>query len=1104
MSGDSQVHIGFDVGTHSVGMAAILKDEEGWPLEIPYLLTVKHDSGKDEMSSGQTNQMSRKKSGGMARRSLNRKKHRNAQRSALRDRLVTLGFPVRSEQSRSTYEAWENRIRLRSGFIPDATERAESLATALQHMERHRGWVNSWLSFESILATESPTDDLNEAIKRQRERGEVSDATLDAIEFQCDLAALGLKKTRRIRPRNPQKPGRDAVTTHHLLGRQRREDVVREWLHAASVQQLDDDIAMELAHLAFSQERPRVPAELIGKDWIPGYRNQPRASTSSLEFQEFRIRQAVANLGVRSSPRSKERRRLTIDEQTFIVDTLMSVTKRENQPTWRELAEGLDIEPQLLVHMDIDDQLTASAPINASLVAMQALPKRHPLLIWWQHADAEHRAALIARVADPELRFPNSVRDNVDKALIELTSDELEVFDSKVKFPSGRAKHCRDVLIALNMEMSVTGDDYTTCRNRIFNNGAPMVPERETLDSPPDHPTLQRILPPARRFLRAVEHQYGTIGSVTIEHVRDAFMGFDARSEYRRSTGANRKARERAAEHFKLATGETEARKGQIRKLHALERQNGACLYCGRTLSFRTAELDHIVPRASGGSNRQANLAAVCRSCNERKGKLTFSIFAANSDGDISLAGAIERVRTLNRQDTSQRDHVRLQREMIQRLRQTSEDQPVDERSLASTAFAATDLRERIQSSFGDDVAVPVYRGTIVSIARKASQIEQFLDKWPDLGRKSRMDRRHHAIDAAVSAMLNTSVATTLAERDSMREAYFTAGQFPEWASHEGSTPAAQAKFRLWKQQMGRLGALIAEKLEADDVVVMQPVRYSARLSKLHEDGRLPHMSRPLQTAWADEDMRRVVDRHVYSQLVALGDDRNEFDSRREITLASGLRLRATDPVFMYPDKAARIQLPKHSSSKLGGSIHHARFYEVIYKGKPRLEMLRIWGADLFELPDGTAGDLYTQPVHPMSAAVRRTSRTALRDALHAGEARQIGWLAIGDEIEIDPLDWTRGAGKFESLLRERPTAHWQVVGIEQDDIINLRSMVLAAEGVTEATSPVIAEFLKRGARISFNALFEKPGTRVVRRNALGVVRDATGPLPSSWSLRGE
>ena len=61
-------------------------------------------------------------------------------------------------------------------------------------------------------------------------------------------------------------------------------------------------------------------------------------------------------------------------------------------------------------------------------------------------------------------------------------------------------------------------------------------------------------------------------------------------------------------------------------------RSNGKCVYCGA----KATEIDHIVPRAKGGTDSIHNLVASCRSCNEIKSNLTLKAFGKIMNKDFS------------------------------------------------------------------------------------------------------------------------------------------------------------------------------------------------------------------------------------------------------------------------------------------------------------------------------------------------------------------------------------------------------------------------------------------------------------------------------------
>ena len=58
----------------------------------------------------------------------------------------------------------------------------------------------------------------------------------------------------------------------------------------------------------------------------------------------------------------------------------------------------------------------------------------------------------------------------------------------------------------------------------------------------------------------------------------------------------------------------------------------GRCSYCGG----KAEEIDHVVPRAKGGTNSTYNLTPACRSCNEKKSNLSLKEFGKLMNKDYS------------------------------------------------------------------------------------------------------------------------------------------------------------------------------------------------------------------------------------------------------------------------------------------------------------------------------------------------------------------------------------------------------------------------------------------------------------------------------------
>ena len=61
-------------------------------------------------------------------------------------------------------------------------------------------------------------------------------------------------------------------------------------------------------------------------------------------------------------------------------------------------------------------------------------------------------------------------------------------------------------------------------------------------------------------------------------------------------------------------------------------RSNNQCVYCGA----KAEEIDHVIPRAKGGTNSSYNLVASCRACNQMKSNLTLKAFGKLVGKDFS------------------------------------------------------------------------------------------------------------------------------------------------------------------------------------------------------------------------------------------------------------------------------------------------------------------------------------------------------------------------------------------------------------------------------------------------------------------------------------
>jgi len=179
----------------------------------------------------------------------------------------------------------------------------------------------------------------------------------------------------------------------------------------------------------------------------------------------------------------------------------------------------------------------------------------------------------------------------------------------------------------------------------------------------------------------------------------------------------------------------------------------------------------------------------------------------------------------------------------------------------------------------------------------------------------------------------------------------------------------------------------------------------------------------------------------------------------------------------------------------IGLTIHHARLYRIEGR-KPVYAMLRVFSHDLLPY---RRDDLFSVPLALHTISVR-CAWSKLRAALAEEAATYLGWVVVGDELEV-PMESFTG-GHIGGFRKEFPNiTRWRIRGLESATVVKLRPNVLAAEGITEAAGDV-AKIVGKAWRPSANVLFSTHPT-VVRRDALGRVRHSSAAgLPTTWTVR--
>ena len=1123
--------VGIDVGLRSIGFCAIEVDRNDQPVKLLNSMVFIHDAGVDPNENKAAK--SRKLTAGVARRTrrLYRTRH---QRLVNLDRVLSkeFGWPLPDLMAfKDPREPWHVRSRLLEGYIADDNERKAALSIALRHMARHRGWRNPYAKVETLLQPAEPSDFLKGLKKRISEslgRSFPADATpgqlVDAYLAHPDYA----KKAGTPKLRGPE---------GILAGKLHQSDNAEEIRRICEVQQIDPADRDRLIRAVFQAKSPKGSAKergLVGHDELPGQAKHVRAEKAHPAFQRFRIVSVLANLRIREG---RAERSLTPEELQGLTDFLLLAGLKQ-EVTWQDLADNLGIERSDLrgtARASFDGSpVLRNPPTDVTTEKIMACKVKW-LKEWWKDADDEQRGYFVDAFSNSGGSEDSSdVNDEVAELLEQATEDDQLEFE-KISLPQGRAAYSLDSLRRLTDRMLRDGVDLHTARRLEFNVGDDWKPAVEPIGAPTGNPAVDRVLKQVSRWLHAATERWGEPTVINIEHARDGLGSERVARELMRENDRRRSANAAAVAEMaaQLKLSGRVRRSDQIRYF-ALQRQNNECLYCGTEITFTTAEMDHIVPRADGSStNDRSNLAAVCRTCNHKKGAVPFAAWASSDRANtgVSLKGALDRVKFWVRDNgMSPKQFKQLQREVSARLKSRKPDEEFDGRSMESVAWMAVELRTRIEGFYRtrDEESVPsvgVYRGQLTAEARKSSGFESRVNLIGGRG-KTRFDRRHHAMDALVIALMNPSVSRTLALRVNMRDAQRIAGLEETWKNFYGKPGEASNCFESWRESMLRGVELFNIALSDNAIPFVENIRLRAGSSVIHD--ATVHSFCPPKTP----DGEQIITKG-YGEQHRLGDalpveliDRAEtpalwtaltrcpdFDPKKGLpenlnrTISvNGTRVGPMELLNFFGSSAACLKV-RGGYVELGSSIHHARIYRIDGK-KTAYAMVRFFQVDLLRLKDQ---DLFTTPLKPSTISMR-TAEPKIRQALADGTATQIGWLVEGDELQIDTSKYS--GGFIGEVLERYPEAtSWRVAGMPSSSKLRIKPLLLSKEGFVdekqaerlglEATSEAVRKTVDTpGWWPAVNVIFGYGTVRVVRRNCLGEERwRSSASLPVSMML---
>ncbi|MGS2664833.1 type II CRISPR RNA-guided endonuclease Cas9 [Corynebacterium glucuronolyticum] len=1085
--------VGFDVGLYSVGCCALEVDESGRPVRILSALSHIHDSGLDP--DKQKSSTTRLATSGLARRTRRLYRRRSKRMKTLESFLKQQNWLTRPfEDYDDPYYPWRVRASLATEMEKTPSILGEKLSVAIRHIAGHRGWRNPYVSVKSLY-TVTPDSPAFLEIKKNIQNATGKPLNADVTVGQA-ICAIELGKI-KVRGEN------NKILTARLF----QSDLANEIWKISQVQGLPETLTKQIIDHVFHQRTPKGSFyERIGSD--PLAPSHKRALKATDAFQRYRIVTVLSNLRIQES----DYRPLTPDELQKSFSFLIQA-KAAKRPTWNDLANLLGIPRNKLRGTAVvteDGEVSRNQPPIHETEAILSSTTIKPLKAFWKEATREEKDELIQALSNSGTPDVNSRAGNVVSEFISgLSDDEIAKLDT-LHLPFGRAAYSEATLEKLTDEILSTGETLPAARSKCFTVPSDWVPPKPAIGEPVGNPAVDKVLKIVNRYLHAAEKKWGQPQSVNIEHVRKGFVSVKVTKEIdkenKKRAEKNQATRIEMAEKLGL---DGAIRDSAVRRFQVLQRQNCQCLYCGAPIDFKTLEMDHIVPRAGiGSTNKRENLVAVCPSCNRSKNNLPFARWAKNNPNpQITVKAAVERTDFWQCDpDMNKKSFKKFTKHVQDRLKRTDADEEIDARSIESVAWMANELRARIAQYFNDKnsdkkTKVRVFRGSITSEARKASGIERRIEYINGPG-KSRLDRRHHAVDALVVALMSSFVAETLTIRRNLKDAQRATESEETWRDFKGVDASHIKQFNNWSNNMKVLVRLLQQALDQDEIPVTKNLRLRFGNGRVHEDTGQALIKLPLGSEISSQMVKRSATEAQWVALTRHPDfdpkDGLKENSEREIRI-HGQILSSDDDVAFFPKDAAMMLVPQ-GAVELGNAIHHARVYKYAKGKKESFGILRVYTVDLLKHQHE---DLFKAEIKPQSVSMRYGDPAVVR-AIQAGEAQYLGWLVTDDELYIPNIE-ALATGQLKTLLDEYgPIRHWTVDGFPSPQKLRLRPRLLSKEGLSEESHSDIRKLLDSpGWRVSSNVVFGKGEVRVIRRTQLGWPRtQSASHLPITWEVK--
>ena len=745
----AKYRLGLDLGTNSIGWAAIQLDDNGEPCGLLDVGVRIFPDGRDARGEA-SNAVERRVARGQRRR----RDRYLSRRDRLMQALVECGLMPSDENERKNLEVLDP-YKLRARALDEPLEPLE-LGRALFHLNQRRGFKSNRKAGGDEKEDGQVRTAINELNQRIEERGARTLGEFLARQRQAGKAV-------RARPENGLRADRAMYEAEFKAIREKQEP------H----HNLNSDQWTDLCDIIFHQ-RPLRPVE---PGWCQfEFENGERRAAKTLPvFQEFRMLQEVNNLRVRVG--LEPERKLDELERARAMKRLRDGKDINLAKPTRDLG----LPSGTVFNLAAGGRKSVKGDETATRLAKPALFGKR-----WFDLSLDERNEIARFLLDTE--DPEAVRQRATNEW-ELNAEQADAV-ANVSLPPGYGnlseKAIRKLLPHLNQGLVFSDavvaagyEHHSDFRNAEAHGELPYygaVLERDAVGADPRkdpkqhgevarygriaNPTVHIGLGQLRRVVNRLIETYGKPEEIVVELARELKMNREQKREYERQQNEGRNRNERFKKEFGEETLENSP--DALRKLRLWEEQgpihNRVCPYTGKQISCAMVmsaetEVDHILPFSRTLDNSMANLVVCMADTNRKKGNRTpYEAF-----GDQCL----EYVK-----DFPSNKRWRFQENAMERF---EGERDFLDRQLKETQYLSRTARTYLAYLYDEQGEHPqrvrVIPGRMTALLRRGWGLEGMLDGTAAdsaIPRKTRDDHRHHAIDAFVVANTTQGLLQTV------------------------------------------------------------------------------------------------------------------------------------------------------------------------------------------------------------------------------------------------------------------------------------------------------------------------------------------------------